>query len=69
MSPVGAILIWTVIASFYAILFWSLYLAITLKAETGIKLLCGIAILLVQPIGALVFMGWYYDKFKTLRRI
>lgn len=68
MSPIGAIFIWTVIGSFYVIFFWSLYLAITLKIETGPKLLYCIGIVLVQPLASLFFMGWYYNKFRTLRR-
>lgn len=69
MSPIGAIFIWAVIGSFYVIFFWSLYLALTLKIESGTKLLYCIGIILVQPLASLIFMGWYYSKFKTLRRI
>ena len=69
MGPLGAIFIWAVIGSVYVVLFWSLYLAVTLKVETGTKLLYCICIILLQPIASLFFMGWYYNKFKTLKRI
>jgi hypothetical protein len=68
-SPFFAIFIWIVIGTFYGVFFWSLYLAVTLKVETGTKFLYCIGIILIQPFASLIFIGWYYSKFKTLKPI
>ena len=64
-----ALFIWAVIITMYAALFWALFLAVTMRAAGGRKLLIFLAIVVVQPFAALVFLGWYYTKHKTLMRI
>lgn len=68
-SPFFAIIIWIIIGSIYGLFFWSLYLAVTLKVETSTKLLYCIGIIIIQPFASLIFIGWYYNKYKTLQPI
>ena len=69
MSLPGAILIWMVIGSFYAVFFLSLYLAVNLRVDTRTKVLYCFGLTLVQPVGSLLFIFWYYSKFRTLKRL
>jgi hypothetical protein len=68
-SALFPIFIWTIIGIHYLILIWSLYLAINLKIETRIKIIVCVGITVLQPLGALIFAGWYFNKYKTFKRI
>ena len=63
------IFIWTIIGLHYLLVIWSIYLAINLKIETRIKVIVCIGITVLQPLGALFFAGWYFNKYKTLKRM
>ncbi|MBJ6799429.1 hypothetical protein [Geomonas propionica] len=66
-SPFFALFIWSAIGAIYGVFFWSLYLAIKMKIETGSKVLLCVGLSCFQPVASLVFIVWYFHKHKTLR--
>lgn len=57
---------WIAIVVFYSAFAWSLYLAYTLKIESVKKVLIFIGLFAVHPFASLIFIAWYYNKYKTI---
>lgn len=60
---------WIAFGVLYSIFAWSLYLAYKLEVESVKKVLIFIGLFAVHPFASLIFIAWYFNKFKTLNPI
>lgn len=60
---------WIAFGVLYTVFAWSLCLAYKLKVESVKKVLIFIGLFAVHPFASLIFIAWYFNKFKTLKPI
>lgn len=62
-------LAWIAFGVLYSVFAWSLYLAYKLKVESVKKVLIFIGLFTVHPFASLIFIAWYFNKYKTIKPI